>query len=184
MRALGIVAAVLLAATAAAAQTPRSQTPGSPTPAAPVLPDPPPPASLEMKDVLAWTEANLDAGAWHVLGINPYGLFFASPEGVTQRADRLAEADLRHELFAPIDMGGGKMRSDLEHWLVDCEGKRHAMLKMTLYSRNNLKAEYAFRQTETPNWLDAGQDDESARAIAAICEAVKAGKRQPAGHPK
>ncbi|WP_293903387.1 surface-adhesin E family protein [Phenylobacterium sp.] len=172
MRGLGIVAALLLAAASAPAQTP-----------APV--DPPPPASLAAKDVLAWTEAHLDADSWRVLGINPYGLFFASPQGVTLRHDRLAEADLRHELFAPVDMGGGQMRSDLEHWLVDCEGKRHAMLKMTLYARNNLKEEFAFRQTETPNWLEADPADESARAIAAICEAVKAGQRpdKPPGRP-
>jgi hypothetical protein len=147
--------------------------------------DPPPPASLALKDVVAWTDAHLDAKDWRVLGINPYGLFFASPEGVMLREDKLAEADVRHELFQPIDMAGGQMRSDLEHWLVDCAARRHAMLKMTLYARNNLKEEYAFRQTETPNWLETRDDDEAAHAIAAVCEAVAAGKRaeKPPGHP-
>ena len=165
MRALGIIAAVWLAATGAQAQTA----------------DPPPPASLDAKDVLAWSARHLDVATWRVLAINPYGLFLASPDGVTLRQDHMAEADLRHELFEGVDVGGGKMRSDLERWLVDCRNRRHAMLKMTLFARNNLKEELAHRETETPNWLEAGADDEAAHANTAVCEAVAAGQRGEKG---
>lgn len=165
-----VLAAGLLAAISAGAQAP---------PAA----DPPPPASLAAKDVLAWSAAHLDVARWRVLAISPHGLFLASPDGVTLRQDRMAEADVRHELFAPMDVGGGQMRSDLERWLVDCPNKRHALLKMTLFARNNLKDEVAHRETETANWRDAGADDEAAHAIAAVCEAVAAGQRGPKKSP-
>ena len=169
-RGLAVLAAGLLAAASAGAQTP---------PAA----DPPPPASLDAKDVLAWSARHLDVATWRVLAINPYGLFLASPDGVTLRQDRMAEADLRHELFAPMDVGGGQMRSDLERWLVDCPNQRHALLKMTLFARNNLKDEVAHRETETANWLEVGIDDEAAQAITAVCEAVAAGQRGAKAKP-
>ena len=165
---LGVLAAGLLAATGAYAQTP----PPDPPPA-----DPLPPASLEPRDVLAWSDKHLDVASWRVLAINPHGLFLASPKGVTLRQDQMAEVELRHELFAPVDVGGGQMRSDLERWVVDCKHKRHALLKMTLFARNNLKEELAHRETETVNWREAAPGDEATQAIAAVCEAVAAGQR-------
>lgn len=145
---------------------------------------PPPPASLDAKTVAAWAEQHLDARGWRVLAINPYGLFLASPDGVTVREDGLAEADLRHEMFAPTPMGDGAMRSDLERWLVDCPSQRHALLRISLYRGNNLQDEYASRGTETPKFRTHEPDDEASHAVAAICEAVTAGKRaKPAGHP-
>src|SRR4051812_46376985 len=111
MRWAGLLAAGLLAAGPAAAQD---------KPA-----DPPPPASLAATDVAAWVQTYLDAQEWRVLAINPHGVLLASPGGVRLREDRLAEADLRHEMFAPVDVGGTTMRSDLEHWWVDCATRRH-----------------------------------------------------------
>lgn len=162
-------ALVLLAAQPAWAQTPAV---------------PPPPASLSAQDVAAWSEKHLDAKSWRVLSIGEHGLFLASPHGFRLRPDGLAEADLRHELFAPVDVGGGQMRSDLERWAVDCRGRRHALMKMTLYKRNNLQDELAHRETATPKWLEHRDGDEAATAIAAICEAVKgATPPKPPGHP-
>ena len=165
--------AVLLAAPAAAAQE---------KPA-----DPPPPASLEAKDVAAWVQAHLDAKDWRVLAINPHGVLLASPGGVKLREDKLAEADLRHEMFAPVDVGGGTMRSDLEHWWVDCATRRHALMRISVYRGNNLREEFASRGAETPKWLETRPGDEAAQAVDAVCEAV-AGKTapkpaKPPGHP-
>jgi len=152
-------------------------------PALALAQDPPPPASMSAKDVAAWSETHLDAKGWRVLSTGAHGLFLASPDGVTLRQDHMAEADLRHELFAPLDVGAGQMRSDLERWVVDCPNRRHALLKMTLFARNNLKEELAHRETETPNWLEAGADDEASHAITAVCEAVAAGQRGAKGKP-
>lgn len=171
MRWAGLLTAGLLAAGPAAAQAPAA--------------DPPPPASLAAQDVAAWSEQHLDAKGWRVLAISPHGLFLASPDGVTLREDKLAEADLRHEMFGPVEMGGATMRSDLEHWWVDCAAKRHALMRISVYRGNNLQGEFASRGTETPQWRESGPDDEAAQAIAAVCEAVASAKRtpKPAGHP-
>ena len=158
--------------------------------AAPALetpPDPPPPASLAARDVAAWVQAHLDARDWRVLAINPHGVLLASPGGVKLRADGFAEADLRHEMFAPVDVGGAQMRSDLEHWWVDCATRRHALMRISAYRGNNLRDEFASRGTETPQWLETLASDEAAQAVDAACEAV-AGKAPPAapkppGHP-
>ena len=167
----GLLAAVLAAA---------------PTPPPPVA-DPWPPASLAAKDVAAWVEAHLDAQDWRVLAINPHGVLLASPGGVKLRADGFAEADLRHEMFAPVAVGAGQMRSDLEHWWVDCATRRHALMRISAYRGNNLRDEFASRGAEQPQWLETPADDEAAHAVVAVCEAV-AGKTPPAaskppGHP-
>ena len=145
--------------------------------------DPPPPASQDAKDVAAWVQAHLDAQDWRVLAINPLGVLLASPGGVTLRPDRMAEADLRHEMFAPVAVGGGQMRSDLEKWLVDCATRRHALMRISVYKGNNLKDEFASRGTEQPQWLETRPGDEAAQAVDAVCEAV-AGKTPPKGAPK
>jgi hypothetical protein len=169
MRWAGVLAAGLLAAAPATAQD-------KPT-------DPPPPASLEARDVAAWVQAYLDAQDWRVLAINPHGVLLASPGGVTLRPDGMAEADLRHEMFAPVDMGGTAMRSDLEHWLVDCASRRHALMRISVYKGNNLREEFASRGAEEPKWLDTRPGDEAAQAVDAVCEAV-AGKTPPKGGAK
>ena len=150
--------------------------------------DLPPPASQAAKDVAAWMQAHLDAQDWRVLAINPHGVLLASPGGVKLRPDGLAEADLRHEMFAPVEVGGATMRSDLEHWWVDCATRRHALMRISLYKGANLFEEFASRGTETPQWRETQAGDEAAQAVAAVCEAV-AGKTapakpaKPAGHP-
>jgi len=146
--------------------------------------DVPRPASLAPADVAAWSDKHLTAKDWRVLSIGEHGLFLASPKGFKLRPDGLAEAELRHELFAAMDVGGGAMRSDLETWAVDCRSRRHALMKMTLYRRNNLQDELAHRETETPKWLDHKPGDEAAGAIGAICDAVAGAKApKPPGHP-
>ena len=149
--------------------------------------DLPPPASQAAKDVAAWMQAHLDAQDWRVLAINPHGVLLASPGWVKLRPDGLAEADLRHEMFAPVEVGSGAMRSDLEHWWVDCATRRHALMRISVYTGNNLKDEFASRGTEQPQWLETRPGVEAARAVDAVCEAV-AGKRppkaaKPPGHP-
>ncbi len=173
MRAVSLLAA-LLAALPATAQDKSA--------------DPPPPASTSARDVAAWVQAHLDAEDWRVLAINPHGVLLASPGGVRLRPDRIAEADLRHEMFAAVEMGGQPMRSDLEHWWVDCATRRHALMRISVYRGNNLKDEFASRGTEEPRWLESREGDEAAQAVAAVCESVagktppKAGAK-PAGHP-
>lgn len=164
-----ILAAALVAAFPAAAQD---------KPA-----NPPPPASQGAKDVAAWVQTHLDAEDWRVLATNPHGVLLASPGGVKLRPDALAEADLRHEMFAPVEMGGQQMRSDLEHWWVDCATRRHALMRISVYRGNNLKDEFASRGTEEPKWLETRPGDEAAQAVDAVCEAV-AGKTPPKGGGK
>jgi hypothetical protein len=101
-----------------------------------------------------------------------------SPTGATVRADGLVEGDIRQEFFEPIELDGEIMRSTAARWIVDCPRQRYAVLRMTLYARNNLQDQLSEREMEPPNWLPRNRLSE--HAIDAMCAAAKNGVRSDA----
>jgi hypothetical protein len=163
---LGVAAAIAVAGFAArAADAPK---------AAPN--DPPPPASLEIRDVEAWASAYLNSDDWTLITHDTEGARFAMPEGATLAPGGVIEADIRTELFRPIKMEAGWARSGLAHWSVDCARARYAVLSMTIYSHNNLQGELATKNGADHDWMTPNESQQA--TISVICHAARQGLPQ------
>ena len=164
--ALGAAAAIAVAGLAAPAA-------GEPK-AAPV--DPPPPASLEIRDVEAWASTYLHSDDWTLITHDTEGARFAMPEGATLSAAGVIETDIRTELFRPIKMDAGWARSGLAHWSVDCARARYAVLSMTIYSHNNLQGELAKKSSADRAWMTPNESQQA--TISVVCHAARRGLPQ------
>jgi hypothetical protein len=132
--------------------------------------DVPAPASLAREEVLAWTEKYVAAPDWRLLAYDYEGVKLAGPGGVTRTAEGYAEADVRTELFKPVELSAGTARSGVARWAVDCEANRLAVLQMTVYAGNNLQGQIATRVADGRPWQDpVGSEGE---AIRAVCQAI------------
>ncbi|HLZ73460.1 surface-adhesin E family protein [Phenylobacterium sp.] len=147
----------------------------APKPAAkPAAGDPPPPASLNVGDVEAWASAYIDADMWTLITHDLEGARFVRPEGGKAKGPHTIEADIRTELFKPVQMGAGLARSGLAHWSVDCAGTRYSVLSMTIYSHNNLQGELARKPAADADWITPNEFQVA--TIQVICKAVLSGK--------
>ena len=167
MRTAGLGVAIAAGLAGAALCAPR------PAPKAAIL-DPPPPASLEVGDVEAWAQTYIDGDMWTLITHDLEGARFVRPEGGRATAPHLIEADIRTELFQPVQMGAGLARSGLAHWSVDCAGTRYAVLSMTIYRHNNLRGELARKPAADPGWITPNEFQVA--TIKVICKAVLSGK--------
>jgi hypothetical protein len=132
--------------------------------------DVPAPASLEREAVLAWTAKYVSADDWRLLAYDYEGVKLAAPDGVRRTDDGYAEAEVRTELFKPIEISAGTARSGIARWAVDCGARRLAVLRMTIYAGNNLQGQIATRVADGKPWQDpVGSESE---AIKAVCAAV------------
>lgn len=137
----------------------------------------PPPSDLQQ--LVAWTARNLSGvDDLPLLGFNELGMTLGSATGATLRGGDLVEGDIRQEFFEPIELDGEIMRSAAARWVVDCARQRYAVLRMTLYARNNLRDQLSEREMEPPNWLPRNRV--SGHAIDGMCAAAKAGVRPDA----
>jgi hypothetical protein len=162
---LGVAVAVGLAGGGACAK---------PQHAKPAIVDPPPPTSLEVGDVEAWASAYIDRDMWTLITHDLEGARFVRPEGGKATAPFTIEADIRTELFQPVQMGAGMARSGLAHWSVDCAGTRYSVLSMVIYSHNNLKGELARKPAADAGWMTPNEFQTA--TIKVICKAVLSGK--------
>lgn len=136
--------------------------------------DPPPPASLNVGDVEAWASAYIDADMWTLITHDLEGARFVRPEAGKATAPHTIEADIRTELFQPVQMGAGLARSGLAHWSVDCAGTRYSVLSMTIYKHNNLQGELARKPAADADWITPNEFQVA--TIKVICNAVLTGK--------
>jgi len=135
--------------------------------------DPPPPASLEIPDVEAWATAYLDRNAWTLITHDAEGARFARPHGGSATGPHSIEADIRTELFQPVQMGSGPARSGLAHWSVDCANARYQVISMTIFTHNNLQGELDRKAGADKTWMTPNESQ--AATISVICKAVLGG---------
>lgn len=149
-----------------------STQPVSPSAAEPrTVLDLPAPASLQRRDVLAWTSRYVHGAEWTLLAYDYEGVKLVTPASVKRTPDGLAEADVRTELFHPITLKAGvTARSGLARWNVDCQEGRLAVLTMTVYAGNNMEGELAQRTTDGQLWQDPVGAE--AEAIRGVCKAI------------
>jgi len=165
---LGVAAVLAAVVPAAAAPAPPAPLRAGKPPA-----DPPPPASLEIRDVEAWATAYLDRDMWTLITHDIEGAHFTRDMGPRATAPHMVEAEVRTELFRPVKMGPGWARSGLARWSVDCAAKRYAVLSMTIFSHNNLKGELARKANADKTWMTP--IDSQVATISVLCKAALAG---------
>jgi hypothetical protein len=130
----------------------------------------PAPASLDREAVLAWMAAYVKGENWTMLAWDREGVKLTVPGGVRRAADGLAEADVRTELFRPIEVSAGVARSGLARWRIDCAAEKLAVVRMTIFAGNNLEGEVATHLGDAHAWQDpVGSEGD---AIRAVCSAV------------
>jgi len=131
----------------------------------------PPPANLQRDVVLAWMAKYVQADrGWSLLAYDYEGVKLAAAGAITRTPEGFAEADIRTELFRPIEVKAGVARSGLARWNVDCMAGRLAVLKMTAYSANNLQGELGTRISHEPDWQEpVGSEAETMRQV---CKAI------------
>ncbi len=136
--------------------------------------DPPPPASLDIAGVEAWASAYIDADMWTLITHDLEGARFVRPQGGEAKGPHTIEADIRTELFQPVQMGAGLARSGMAHWSVDCAGTRYVVKSMTIYSHNNLQGELARKPGADKDWITPNEFQVA--TIQVLCKAVLSGK--------
>jgi hypothetical protein len=159
---LGVVASLAGFASASAADAPRK---------APA--DPPPPASLDIRDVETWATTYIDRDMWTLITHDIEGAHFTRPHVATPTSPHMLEAEVRTELFRPVKMGSGWARSGLARWSVDCATARYAVLSMTIFSHNNLKGELARKASADRTWMTP--IDSQVATISVLCKAAMTG---------
>jgi hypothetical protein len=156
-----------------------------PGPAAPADPpsiyDLPAPPSLQRAAVLAWTAKYVHGGAWKLLAYDYEGVKLAAPGAVRRTPDGLAEAEVRTELFRPVELRVGVARSGVARWAVDCKANRLAVLSMSVYVGHNLQEKLASRTAVGRPWQEPVGSE--AEAIRSVCLAVGDRAPTPAGMP-
>lgn len=162
-------AAALGAAGAPVTAAPVTAAPGA---AAPIA-DPPPPAGLEIADVEAWASAYLDRASWTLITHDTEGARFTRSQGATATGPHRVEADVRTELFQPVQMGSGPARSGLARWSVDCATTRYVVLSMTIFTHNNLQGELDRKPAADKAWMTPNESQ--AATIGVICKAILGG---------
>jgi len=135
--------------------------------------DPPPPASLENRDVENWADTYLHTNGWTLLTHNLEGAHLTSHHGVLELRDGQVELEIRTELFHPVTVGAGAARSGIARWSVDCQRNRLAILSMTAYAHNNMQGELGKKTIGVRAWR-APNEGESA-TFGVICNAAKTG---------
>jgi hypothetical protein len=145
---------------------------GAPVAAAPTA-DPPPPAGLEIADVEAWATAYLDRASWTLITHDTEGARFTRSQGATATGPHMVEADVRTELFQPVQMSSGPARSGLARWSVDCATSRYVVLSMTIFSHNNMQGELDRKPAADKAWMTPNESQ--AATIGVICKAILGG---------
>lgn|GEM_PF-3186733 len=133
-------------------------------------------APVTLPQVMDWAGKTLTGvDDWPLLGFDARGLTLASPIGATLRPTGLVEGDIRQEFFEPVELDGLILRSTSGRWSVDCARQRYAVLRLSLFARNDLKAPLGERAPAEPVWL--ARDAMAGPVIDGLCEAVKNGVR-------
>lgn len=135
--------------------------------------DPPPPVSLTIPDVEAWASAYLHRDAWTLITHDIEGAHFTRIKGATATGPHMVEADVRTELFQPVQMGSGLARSGIAHWSVNCATSQYMVLSMTIYAHNNMQGELARKTSADKAWMTP--IDSQVATIGVICKAILGG---------
>jgi hypothetical protein len=139
------------------------------THAAPAMAEPPPPASFDEADVLAWVDSYIDAVGWSVLAADDGAVALAAPAAPKVLDDATLQAEVRQEYFKPAAIGPMQSRSNLQIWNLDCKGARMRVLAIRIYEGNNLQGAHQERENMQAPWKPLEPGSAPAHAAERLC---------------
>lgn len=138
----------------------------------------PPPERIDDESVSAWLSSYIETDGWLVIAADGVAVALGSASGVAQRTDGLLQADIRHEYYEPTTLGPYQSSSNLQTRLIDCDGRRQRVVKMTLFRFNNLREELASQSNPEADWSTPSEASVAYRVMDRICRAPTEGELQ------
>lgn len=120
----------------------------------------------------AWIEQTLELDGWTILAADQVAVALGEGDGVTREGD-IVTAVIRHEYYAPIDIGGYQTRSNLQRRELDCAGLRQRTVEMTLYRDNNLKEPLDGRRFDDAPWQTTTPNSVSRTVLERACSGAE-----------
>ena len=132
---------------------------------------PAPPATKDRAGIEAWIAANLAVEGWSLIQVDPAGVTFGGPGGISEQADGTLKAEIRREYFGPDQLGPDGARSTLQTWNVDCKGPRLRILSMQIFQGNNLGGLDQKRENAEAPWAPPREGSMNAQIVSRMCAA-------------
>ena len=120
----------------------------------------------------AWIEQTLETDGWTILAADQVAVALGEASGVTRDGD-VVTALIRHEYYAPIEIGGFKTRSNLQRRQMDCAGQRQRTVEMTLYRDNNLKEALDGRAFPDADWTATTPNSVARTVLERACSGAR-----------
>ena len=139
----------------------------------------PPPQRIDDMAISDWLRAYIDMEGWVVIAADHVAVALGSPTGVVVRADGYLQADIRHEYYEPTTIGSYRTSSNLQTRVIDCGERRQRVIAMTLFERNNLRAELASQSNDSAPWTTPSKDSVGYRVMDRVCRAPAEGEPMP-----
>ena len=126
------------------------------------------PPAMTQPALDVWIERTLKLDGWVILAADQAAVALGQASGVTRDGDEVA-ATVRHEYYAPIEIGGHRTRSNLQRRQFDCDGLRSRTVEMTLYRDNNLIAPLDARAFPDARWTATTPNTVSRTVLERAC---------------
>jgi hypothetical protein len=127
---------------------------------------------MDNAGVSKWLADYIRFQGWAVLAADAQAVAFGSPEGVGQRRDGMLTANIRHEYYKAVQIGGKTTRSNLQTRVFDCAGKRQRVIAMDIYELNNLKGQSFFAANADAAWTTPQPGSLYLRVLERVCRAA------------
>lgn len=130
------------------------------------------PTTMNESQLRAWVERTVQTDGWTLLAADQMAVALGQAPGVTRDGDRVT-ATIRHEYYAPIEIGGFQTRSNLQVRQFDCAALRHRTVEMTLYRDNNLGEALEGRRFPDAEWSPTSPASVSRTVLERACAAAR-----------
>jgi hypothetical protein len=150
---------------------------------------PPPPRSVEFKDVQAWIDRYVKADGWYLSAAYAGGALLISPDTLEVTKKGTIKFWYRTELFAPEYIEGKIIRSYTSLVEIDCSDERRRYLAGDAFPQNSLggeavestndaEAEWEFAR---PGTVSEAVGRDVCKYVDKLQEAAKKDTAQPTG---
>ncbi|MFC7380419.1 surface-adhesin E family protein [Brevundimonas sp. GCM10030266] len=130
------------------------------------------PPAMTQAALDVWIEQTLELDGWTVLAADQVAVALGESAGVTRDGD-IVTALIRHEYYAPLEIGGYRSSSNLQRRELDCVNLRHRTLEMTLYRDNNLKEQLASRRMDDAEWQATSPNSVARTVMERACSGTR-----------